>query len=108
MALQIAHAFLGVRLQCAQCHKHPFDRWTQDDFKGFSAIFANLGRGTPKDVPKDVNKGATRKTYRYTEVYYDASPKNIQRMKRQPPKLLGGQPIAFEDGEDPRVVHQDG
>lgn len=38
-ALGVAHAFLGVRLQCAQCHKHPFDQWTQDDFKRFTAFF---------------------------------------------------------------------
>lgn len=34
-----AYTFLGVRIQCAQCHKHPFDQWTQDDFKGFQGFF---------------------------------------------------------------------
>lgn len=34
-----AYTFLGVRIQCAQCHKHPFDKWTQDDFKGFQGFF---------------------------------------------------------------------
>lgn len=32
--------FLGIQLSCAQCHDHPLDRWTQDDFHGFAAIFA--------------------------------------------------------------------
>ena len=50
-ALSFAHAFLGVRIQCAQCHKHPFDQWTQQDFKKFQAFFepiqykANTPRG---------------------------------------------------------------
>ena len=38
-ALSFAHTFLGVRIQCAQCHKHPFDQWTQQDFKKFQAFF---------------------------------------------------------------------
>lgn len=38
-ALGVAHSFLGVRIQCAQCHKHPFDQWTQGDFDRFAAFF---------------------------------------------------------------------
>lgn len=37
-----AAAFLGVRLECAQCHKHPFDRWTQTDYRSFANIFAQV------------------------------------------------------------------
>jgi hypothetical protein len=37
-----AYTFLGVRIQCAQCHKHPFDQWTQDDFKGFQGFFTGV------------------------------------------------------------------
>lgn len=37
--------FLGVRLQCANCHDHPLDSWTQDDYHGLSAIFARVKRG---------------------------------------------------------------
>ena len=39
---KIAAAFFGVRLECAQCHKHPTDRWTQDDYWGFANVFANV------------------------------------------------------------------
>ena len=35
-----ARLFLGTRLQCAQCHNHPFDRWTQDDYYSWAAVFA--------------------------------------------------------------------
>lgn len=44
-ALAFAHSFLGIRLQCAQCHKHPFAPWTQQDFKQFSAFFENVKFG---------------------------------------------------------------
>jgi hypothetical protein len=37
-----AQLFLGVRLQCAQCHNHPFDRWTQDDYYGWADVFARV------------------------------------------------------------------
>jgi hypothetical protein len=39
-----ASAFMGVKLGCANCHNHPLDRWTQDDYHGFAAIFARLDR----------------------------------------------------------------
>src|SRR5262249_27978866 len=51
-ALNFSYAFLGVRLDCAQCHKHPFDRWTQDDFKGFAAFFDTIGFGVAPDAKK--------------------------------------------------------
>ncbi len=38
----VAQVFLGIRLQCARCHNHPFDRWTQDDYYGLSAFFPRV------------------------------------------------------------------
>ena len=40
----VAQLFLGVRMQCAQCHHHPFERWSQDDYYSFSAFFSQVGR----------------------------------------------------------------
>lgn len=40
----VAQLFLGVRMQCAQCHHHPFERWSQDDYYGFAAFFSQVGR----------------------------------------------------------------
>ena len=37
VAENVAQVFMGMRIQCAQCHNHPFDRWTQDDYYGFAA-----------------------------------------------------------------------
>ena len=41
-ALSFAHSFLGIQLQCAECHKHPFDKWTQGDFNDFSRFFDGI------------------------------------------------------------------
>jgi hypothetical protein len=41
----VSQVFLGARLQCANCHNHPLDRWTQDDYHGLAAIFARVERG---------------------------------------------------------------
>jgi hypothetical protein len=40
----VAQLFLGVRMQCAQCHHHPFERWSQDDYYGLTAFFSQVGR----------------------------------------------------------------
>jgi hypothetical protein len=49
-ALSFAHAFLGVSLQCAQCHKHPYDQWTKQDFDQFAAFFDGVRYGAgPRD-----------------------------------------------------------
>jgi hypothetical protein len=40
----VAQLFLGVRMQCAQCHHHPFERWSQDDYYGMAAFFSQVGR----------------------------------------------------------------
>ncbi|MGZ0173360.1 MAG: DUF1549 and DUF1553 domain-containing protein [Planctomycetales bacterium] len=40
----VAQLFLGVRMQCAQCHHHPFERWSQDDYYSLAAFFGQVGR----------------------------------------------------------------
>lgn len=129
-ALAFAHTFLGVRLDCAQCHKHPFDVWTQDDFRGFSAVFAPVKWGIAPDarpaydklreelgVPQMKNAAERRQSYwrwarqgkavPWPEVYI-ATAEELQSRKKQgkplpPPKLLGGAPLSSASGEDPRV-----
>ncbi len=48
-ALAFAHSFLGVRIECAECHKHPFDQWTKTDFMQFQAFFEPITYGGRKD-----------------------------------------------------------
>jgi len=45
----VAQVFMGMRIQCAQCHNHPFDRWTMDDYYSFAAFFSQIGRKQGED-----------------------------------------------------------
>jgi hypothetical protein len=44
-----AQLFLGMRLQCAKCHHHPFEKWSQDDYYGFASFFSRIGRKAGDD-----------------------------------------------------------
>jgi hypothetical protein len=88
----VAQVFMGMRIQCAQCHNHPFDRWTMDDYYGFAAFFSQVGRKQADD-PREVvvfNSGGGEVNH----------PVGGRQMK---PKFLGG---ATPDmaGKDRRVV----
>lgn len=50
-----AYTFLGLRIQCAQCHKHPFDQWTQEDFKGFQGFFTGTTGRNQNPRPENRN-----------------------------------------------------
>lgn len=51
----VGELLLGVRLQCANCHNHPLDRWRQDDYHGLAAVFARLERGR---IVRTTDRGA--------------------------------------------------
>ena len=40
----VAQVFLGIRMQCAQCHHHPYEKWSQNDYYGMEAVFKQVGR----------------------------------------------------------------
>jgi len=48
-----AQVFLGIRLQCAQCHNHPFDRWSQDDYYDWAAAFARVSYKVQENKRRD-------------------------------------------------------
>ena len=50
----VAQLFLGVRLQCAQCHHHPFERWSQDDYYSLAAFFSRIGRKPTDTAGEDL------------------------------------------------------
>lgn len=52
-----AQVFLGTRLQCAKCHNHPFDRWTQDDYYGWAALFSRVRYKILENRRRDNNDG---------------------------------------------------
>ncbi|HND53376.1 MAG TPA: DUF1549 domain-containing protein, partial [Pirellulaceae bacterium] len=90
-AEDFAQVFMGTRIQCAQCHNHPFDRWTMDDYYGFASFFAgvNMKRGV---------EGREVIVYNNNAVNTVEHPVDGRRMK---PKVLGGDAPDVE-GKDPR------
>jgi len=78
-AENVAQVFFGIRTQCAQCHNHPFDRWTMDDYYSFAAFFAQIGRKQSEDYREIIvfNSGGG-------EVRHPVGGRNM------PPKFLGG------------------
>ncbi|QDU50608.1 DUF1549 and DUF1553 domain-containing protein [Gimesia panareensis] len=55
LAASTSRAFLGVRIECAQCHDHPFDTWKQDQFWQFAAFFANIDQPQPNSFLTPAN-----------------------------------------------------
>lgn len=94
-AENVAQVFMGMRIQCAQCHNHPFDRWTMDDYYSFAAFFAQIGRKRGED-PRELivfNSGSG-------EVKHPVGGRVM------PPKFLGGD-VPDVKGKDRRVVMAD-
>jgi hypothetical protein len=87
----VAQAFLGARIQCAQCHNHPFDRWTMNDYYGFAAFFSQIGRKPSEDPRETVvfNSGSG-------EMKHPVGGRVVA------PRFLGG-PDAPADGRDRRA-----
>ena len=54
LAERTAAAFLGIRIQCARCHQHPYDRWTQGDYASFVNIFADVTFGSSTELNQAV------------------------------------------------------
>jgi hypothetical protein len=59
-AMQFAHAFLGLRLQCAQCHRHPYDVWQQDDLLSFANLFTAVNTGGQRKNSPEVEAYANK------------------------------------------------
>jgi len=91
MAADFSQLFLGVRMQCAECHNHPFDRWTMDDYYGFVSFFTCVKR----------KKGSDGRDRRVIFDPTAAPAKHAVDGRPVPAKLLGVvEPVAGEG--DPR------
>jgi hypothetical protein len=53
--LQIAHSLLGLRMECAQCHRHPYDVWQQDDLLSFANFFMPIGTSASPEIAKEAD-----------------------------------------------------
>jgi hypothetical protein len=85
----VAQVFLGTRLLCAQCHNHPFDRWTQADYHDWSGIFARVNfKVLENRYPDGLDKhGFTGEQIVYATLEGDA--KNPRTGAAALPRLLG-------------------
>ncbi len=89
----VAQLFLGVRMQCAQCHHHPFERWSQDDYYGFAAYFSQVGRKPSATRGEDLifhKRGVATAT-------------NIKTGAALKPTPLGADSQVIAPDEDPRL-----
>jgi hypothetical protein len=67
----VAQLFLGVRMQCAQCHHHPFERWTQAEYYHLAAFFSQIGRKPTAIAGEDLifhKRGTAQTEHRKTRV----------------------------------------
>jgi hypothetical protein len=110
-----AAAFMGVRIECAQCHKHPFDRWSQADYRAYANIFGQVSFGqSPEAKPvideeNKIRKGQAKNNNQQNivrEVFLLATPtKSLPHPdtnKPLPPKALGGPVLTVTKGKDLR------
>lgn len=90
-AADFSQLFLGIQIQCAECHNHPFDRWTMDDYYGFVSFFSGVRRKPGVET-------------REQRIYYDpkaAPARHLVDQRPMPAKVLGAlQPV--QTGGDPR------
>jgi hypothetical protein len=92
-----AQLFLGLRIQCARCHHHPFEKWSQDDYYGFSAFFSRVGR---KNLAGSANPQLREKRIFHNEGQATAqNPRTGQSLK---PAGLGSAAFDIPPDQDPR------
>jgi hypothetical protein len=132
-ALGFAYTFLGVRIQCAECHKHPFDQWTKDDFARFQNFFTRVRHGDSPDSKEELTamleklgvdpalRGNDRdkailsllkegRTVPYRETFLVAPPKPapVRQAKgkekpRKPEKVVAGRTATVLGGDEHRI-----
>ncbi|MBY0526183.1 MAG: PSD1 and planctomycete cytochrome C domain-containing protein [Gemmataceae bacterium] len=113
-----AAAFMGIRLECAQCHKHPLDRWTQADYRAYANIFTQVTVGISPDAKKAIDEENASRRKNPIQVGNQKVPLLIREMfigparvslrhpdtnEPLPAKALGGPEIKVQTGKDARL-----
>jgi len=130
-AINFAYAFMGIRIQCAQCHKHPFDVWSKQDFAEFSSFFSGVtfgaspagkDRAVYQNMLKELGVSELRGGQLQRELakkiqagetvpfptLYTRGPRKVNENGRpqgdelQEASILGGDVVQFERGQDVR------
>ncbi len=93
----VGNLFMGIQIQCAECHQHPFTaRWNQGDFWGMAAFFGHT------KANRTMTKGKPAGPATITEVERQAAPKNKKKAAKAGPTIQGGLRINVPDPNDPR------
>jgi hypothetical protein len=92
-----AQLFLGIRMQCAQCHHHPFEKWSQNDYYSFSAFFTQMGKQKKTTTDNEA-------IFHKRGVAMAVNKKTKQPVK--PAALITG-PMEIAPDEDPRAALAD-
>ncbi len=101
LAETTAQLFFGVRMQCAKCHNHPFERWTQDDYYSTAAFFARVKKR------KDPTNPSAAPNQKGAEYIYGARTGEVIHPRTQQaavPRFLGGVTPKILPGQDRREV----
>jgi hypothetical protein len=94
----VAQLFLGIRIQCARCHHHPFEKWSQDDYYGFAAFFSRVGK-------KNLTAGSNQRV-REKRIFHNegkAQAQNPRSNANLVPAGLGSEPLEIPEARDPRL-----
>jgi hypothetical protein len=94
-----AQVFLGLRLACAQCHHHPYEKWSQDDYWGLAAFFGRVGK---KNIPLP---GGFQNQQALITAVYSRPTGNVNNKRTNQAaviKPLDGDPMKIGSDEDPR------
>ena len=98
----VSQVFLGQRLACANCHHHPFEKWSQDDYWGLAAFFGRVG---VKNVPMPGRQNNAQKQTLFVRPVGNVLNKRTQQIA--PLKPLDAAPIPADGEEDPRQKFAD-
>jgi hypothetical protein len=95
----VSQLFLGLRIQCARCHHHPFEKWSQEDYYGFAAFFSR--------VKRKAALGGVRNEERITHQPGEAQAQNPRTGEQLKPAGLGSPPLTIQTHSDPRAALAD-
>ena len=96
-----AQVFLGTRLQCAQCHNHPYERWTQTDYHDWTALFAKVDYKINENRRRDENDKHEFVGEQIVFTKVTGEHKNPRSGRKAQPRFLGEKTALDESNSDP-------
>ncbi len=96
----VSQVFLGQRLACANCHHHPYEKWSQDDYWGLAAFYGRVGIKNLTLPGFDPSRGQIQVRVIFSKASGNVT--NKRTGKTAEPKPLDADPVQLSDGDDPR------